>query len=38
MLKYFVANLSLRVGMTEKAAALAQELLNSDLREYFGHM
>ena len=38
MLKYFVANLLLRGGEMDEAAALSKEMLDNDVRAYFGHM
>ena len=38
MLKYFVANLSSRIGNMEQAAHYSQELLNNDIRAYYGHI
>lgn len=36
-LKYFIANLSLRLGDMEKAARFSLEILTMDIPEYYGH-
>ena len=38
MLKYFVSSLFIRVGELEKGVILAKELIDSDIKTYFGHM
>ena len=38
MLKYFVSSLFIRVGELEKGVTLAKELIESDIKTYFGHM
>ena len=38
MLKYFVANLALREGDLDRAMQYAQQMLDHDIRGYFGHM
>lgn len=38
MLKYFVANLMHRAGDMASAAELAQEIVDKDILNYFGHL
>ena len=38
LLKYFIANLSLRVGDTEGASVYSKELIDNDIAAYYGHM
>ena len=38
MLKYFVSSLFIRIGEIEQGLALAKQLIDSDIRNYFGHM
>ena len=38
MLKYYIANLSLRINEMDTAGRLSQEILNVDIKEYYGHM
>ena len=38
MLKYFVTNLALREGDLDRAMQYAQQMLDHDIRGYFGHM
>lgn len=38
MLKFFLAQLLMQVGEMDEAELLAQQMLDGDLRAYFGHM
>ena len=38
LLKYFIANLSLRLNDMTIASQLSNEILNTDIVEYYGHM
>ena len=38
MLKYFIATLALRDGDLNRASQYAQQMLDIDIRSYFGHM
>ncbi len=38
MLKYFIANLAQSMGDLDKATQYANQMLETDIRGYFGHM